>query len=67
MDIQEDEFYFGDRNDRIKKSLKKYGKTLNDLEQDVKILREWVQSQHHLPEIPSKFFNIFHTNFSVIN
>lgn len=46
---------FGDRNERLNKALKIYGKTRKDLEQDLLILNEWLKSQRHLPDICCKY------------
>lgn len=45
---------FGNTSERLKRALKVNDKTLIDLHQDINILREWIKSQPHLPEMPCK-------------
>lgn len=62
-----DAVLFGDKSDRLKMALKLYDKSISDLDQDINILKEWIKSQPHLPEIPGKFMIekdlLFNTHF----
>ncbi|XP_023013369.1 retinol-binding protein pinta [Leptinotarsa decemlineata] len=44
--------YFQDVSLILEKGLKQYNKTENDLKQDIQIIKKWVESQPHLPEVP---------------
>lgn len=46
---------FGNRTERLARALNTFGKTSDDLEQDIEILIEWIKSQPHLPEVPGTF------------
>lgn len=50
---ENDEFLFGNRTERLQNGLKLFDRTNKDLEQDLEIIKEWVNTQQHLPEIPS--------------
>ncbi|VEN43538.1 unnamed protein product [Callosobruchus maculatus] len=41
-----------DRDDRLKIALKSHEKTLEQLQEDVNIIKEWLKTQKHLPETP---------------
>lgn len=42
------------RSEVLREILKLRGKTEDDLKKDINILRNWLYTQKHLPEIPSK-------------
>lgn len=39
---------------------KEWGKTASDVKEFVTILKEWIKTQRHLPEIPSNFFYYYY-------
>lgn len=45
---------FGNREDRLKTGLKLFGKSQEDLDQDLEILKEWLKVQEHLPPVTCK-------------
>lgn len=45
---------FGNRTVKLNNALKLFNKKKADLDQDVSILEEWLKTQTHLPEVPSK-------------
>lgn len=47
---------FGDRNDNLAKALELFGKTRTDLDEYIRIVKEWLTTQKHFPETTSKFF-----------
>lgn len=53
---------YGNRSERLNQILKNFGKTTDDLENDLQIIKKWVKTQIHLPEFLSKF--ICNTGFS---
>lgn len=51
------ELLFGNTSERLDFALKLFEKTLDDLEQDLQIMKQWVKTtQPHLVEIPRKVF-----------
>lgn len=44
-----------DREKQLANVLQQYNKTEENLEEYLDILRTWLKSQAHLPEIPSKY------------
>lgn len=58
------ELFFGSRDEKLNNALQIFGKSNQDLDQDIDILKNWLASQPHLPEIPSNIMictiNSFH-------
>lgn len=52
MGYDKEYLLFGDRNDKLNNALKIFEKTKGDLDQDLEIVKEWLKTQHHFPEIP---------------
>lgn len=53
MDIKH--IFFEDREAALKAILKSNGKTEEEVKKDIEILRTWLNTQKHLPEIPSEY------------
>lgn len=47
---------FGDREERIEKRLKIIGKTRDELNQNLKIMKDWLKTQAHLPQVASNVY-----------
>lgn len=43
-----------DRDMLLKETLQVHNKTKEELDKDVEILKNWIDTQQHLPETPSK-------------
>lgn len=49
-----DDLLFGNKSARLNSALTLFEKTHRDLEQDLQIIKDWIKTQPHLPETPSK-------------
>lgn len=55
MNETREKLLFGDRNEKLDNALKIFGKTRTEMEQDKKIIKEWLITQEHFPEIPRTY------------
>lgn len=66
MDKERETLLFGHRDEKLNKALDTFGKTKNDVDQDMQIIKEWLETQKHFPENPRKYFTKIENNLPVL-
>lgn len=55
---KDDSSMYGNITERLKYALNLFGKTSDELEQNLQILKAWIKTQEYLPETPGTYIYI---------
>lgn len=61
-----DDLLFANKTQKLKNVLTIFEKTSEELEQDLRIMKKWLENQPHLPEIPSNSVFVLNMRLSQI-